>query len=219
MADRKETNKYTFTVEGETEMWYLNWLTDRINNCAEAKCRVSITAKVCQNPLKFAKTATKLSAPDIAHICDVESNDADHQKKFRDIIDQVNAANGLGKGINYELKYSNFTFELWMALHKVECNGPLTHRTGYLQHIRRAFGEDFEDLDHYKREAAFRRCLGKLTLDDVKTAVKRARLIMARNEKDPGKVPVMYNGFSYYQENPSLTIWEAVAKILTECGV
>ena len=33
MGDRKETKKYTFTVEGETEQWYLYWLRNQINAC------------------------------------------------------------------------------------------------------------------------------------------------------------------------------------------
>jgi len=31
MAKRKSTKKYYFSVEGETERWYLKWLQDRIN--------------------------------------------------------------------------------------------------------------------------------------------------------------------------------------------
>ena len=33
MSERLETIKYTFTVEGETEQWYLEWLRDQINVC------------------------------------------------------------------------------------------------------------------------------------------------------------------------------------------
>ena len=33
MGDRKETKKYTFTVEGETDQWYLYWLRNQINAC------------------------------------------------------------------------------------------------------------------------------------------------------------------------------------------
>lgn len=46
MAERKEIRKYTFTVEGETEQWYLEWLRDRINERKDAKYTVSIVAKV-----------------------------------------------------------------------------------------------------------------------------------------------------------------------------
>ena len=30
MAKRKPTNKYYFSVVGETEQWYLKWLQDRL---------------------------------------------------------------------------------------------------------------------------------------------------------------------------------------------
>ena len=50
MPERKETKKYTFTVEGETEKWYLDWLAEQINSCEEAKYKVSIVAKVQQSP-------------------------------------------------------------------------------------------------------------------------------------------------------------------------
>lgn len=39
MAKRKPTNKYYFSVEGETEQWYLKWLQDAINNTEEASCK------------------------------------------------------------------------------------------------------------------------------------------------------------------------------------
>ena len=31
--ERKLTKKYHFSVEGETEKWYLDWLKDNINQC------------------------------------------------------------------------------------------------------------------------------------------------------------------------------------------
>ena len=30
MSEKLETRKYTFTVEGETEQWYLFWLRDQV---------------------------------------------------------------------------------------------------------------------------------------------------------------------------------------------
>ena len=46
MAKRKPTNKYYFSVEGETEQWYLKWLQDTINNTEKAACKVSIDCPV-----------------------------------------------------------------------------------------------------------------------------------------------------------------------------
>ena len=42
---------------------------------------------------------------------------------------------------------------------------------------------------------------------------------MENNESDPGKKPIIYKKFKYYEDNPSLTIWEHVKIILDECGV
>ena len=58
MAKRKPTNKYYFSVEGETEQWYLKWLQDTINNTEKAACKVSIDCPVRKNPLKHAKSLT-----------------------------------------------------------------------------------------------------------------------------------------------------------------
>ena len=219
MVKLKETKKFTLTVEGETEKWYFEWLEKLINTNEDAEYKVSIIAKVQQNPSKFAKSQTSFSTPTIVHICDVESNEPVHKKKFLCILDQIDSANKLGKRIKYNLGYSNFTFELWIALHKVNCNGPLTNRSQYITHINRAFGENFEDLDQYKKENNFKRCISKLSLDDVKIAIEKSKQIMENNESDPGKKPIIYKKFKYYEDNPSLTIWEHVKIILDECGV
>ena len=49
MAERLETKKYVFTVEGETEQWYFYWLRDQINTCPMRKYNVAIIARVQQN--------------------------------------------------------------------------------------------------------------------------------------------------------------------------
>ena len=59
MAKRKPTRKYYFSVEGETEQWYLKWLQDVINATEEAAYKVSIDCPVNKNPLKRAKSIFK----------------------------------------------------------------------------------------------------------------------------------------------------------------
>lgn len=219
MAERKEIRKYTFTVEGETEQWYLEWLRDRINERQDAKYTVSIVAKVQQSPAKYAKSVNPLATPSVTHICDYESNDAVHVRKFEDILSQLKDANSMkGRKFRYDLGYSNFTFELWMILHKQTCNGEMTRRTQYLSHINRAYREHFENLDQYKHEDAFKRCLSQLTLDDVCTAITRAKQIMEKNAQEE-KTLKQYKGFSYYTGNPALTIWESIERILKECAL
>lgn len=217
MSNMLETKKYVFTVEGETEQWYLEWLRDRINECGERSYNVAIEAKVQQSPQKFYKTVNAKTTPEVFHICDVESNEKAHVDKFKRILSEMKEAK-TQKKIKYRLGYSNFAFELWIVLHKRNCNGSLTHRRQYLDSINRAFGEHFENLDQYKREGEFKRCLGKLSLNDVKEAICRSTVITSNNERD-GKVLEKYKGYSYYRDNPALSIHDAVSMILIECGL
>lgn len=219
MIEKKEILKYTFTVEGETEKWYFDWLEKCINNNEEVECKVSISSIVQQNPMKFAKRVNPIATPRATHICDIESNDDCHVNKFKGILNQLKQANDLqGRTFEYNLGYSNFTFELWMVLHKIDCNGSFINRTQYIGPINRAFGEKFEDLDKYKHEANFKRCLSKLSLNDVKNAVRRANRIMKNNHEN-GLKKNEYMGFTYYSDNPSLTINEAIEKILEDCNL
>lgn len=54
MPSRRPTRKYYFSVEGETEQWYLDWLEEKINNEPAARYNVSIDSKV-QNRLQLRK--------------------------------------------------------------------------------------------------------------------------------------------------------------------
>lgn len=57
-----------------------------------------------------------------------------------------------------------------------------------------------------------------MTIDDVKEAIKRAKDIMNKN-KENGYILENYKEYKFYKENPSLSIWKIVEKILYECGV
>lgn len=212
-----ETKKYVLTVEGETEKWYFLWLKDQINSVESRTYNASVVPKVQQSPRSFYKRTNAKATPEIIHICDVESTDRCHIDKFENILKEMKEANSQ-RSIKYTLGYSNFTFELWIILHKKDCFGPFTNRKQYLTPIRQCFNENFEDLDHYKQEATFKRCLKKLTLDDVKSAIKRADRLTQQNLND-NKAITKQSGYSYYRENPALSINEVIKRILTECGV
>lgn len=92
----------------------------------------------------------------------------------------------------------------------------IAHRKNYLAPLNRAYNEHFENMDEYKHEANFKRCLEKLQLSNVIDAVNRAKTIMKRNQ-DRGYVLQQYKGYVYYKENPSLAIWEIIEKILKDC--
>ena len=52
--ERKLTKKYHFSVEGETEKWYLDWLKDNINQCNRSRYKVVMDCKVNIN-MKFIR--------------------------------------------------------------------------------------------------------------------------------------------------------------------
>ncbi len=212
-----ETKKYVLTVEGETERWYFLWLRDQINKDEKRTYNVSIVAKVQQSPRSFYKGTNARVTPEIMHICDVESTDKYHLDKFEGVLEEMREADK-EKNIKYRLGYSNFTFELWIILHKKDFFGPLNDRKQYLVPIQQCFDEKFEDLDHYKHESTFKRCLEKLTLDDVKKAIKRADKLSQQNITDKKRI-TRHSGYFYYRDNLALSINEVVKKILFECGV
>lgn len=217
MSERLERLKYTFTVEGETERWYLLWLRDQINQCEGRKYNVAFDVRIQQSPRKYYKNINAKTTPEVTHVCDVESNSSIHIQKFQNILSEMAEAKRQKK-IRYELGYSNFTFELWIVLHKRNCNGILSDRRQYLNPINQAFGEKFEDLNQYKHEDNFKRCLTKLTIDDVVRAVERADSITTNNAKN-GNKRIQSNRYWYFQDNPSLSIHEVIKKILSECGL
>lgn len=218
MVKKREALKYYFSVEGETEQWYLQWLQSQINADACSKYTVSFDCKVQKDPLKRAKSLVITSKTEIVHLVDYESNEEVHTTQFRTTIDRMKAAGQLGKEIKYHLGYSNFTFDLWIVLHKADCNQAFANHSQYLAPINSAYDEHFESLDEYKHEDNFKRILSRLTIGNVMDAVQRAISITQRNHQH-GYVLHEYKGYRYYKENPSLSIWQAVERILKDCAL
>ncbi len=71
-------------------------------------------------------------------------------------------------------------------------------------------------MDEYKHEDNFKRCLSKMNLSNVIDAIERARKIMQKNNENGYRL-LEYRGYKYYKENPSLSAWEAIEKILSDC--
>ncbi|MCL2052053.1 MAG: RloB family protein [Lachnospiraceae bacterium] len=218
MPERPITKKYHFSVDGETEKWYFEWLAEQINTDPNASCRVSFDCKK-KSPLKYAKALNTLERhTDVYHIFDYESNEEIHAARFEKTLNAMKQAGDLGKGIRYKSGFSNFTFELWIILHKTYYATSLTHRDQYLSPINKFYKEKFENLHQYKHEANFKRILRDINLKDVVDAVKRAKEIQLKN-KENGYILNNHKGYTYYKENPSLMIWESIEKILSDCGL
>lgn len=95
-------------------------------------------------------------------------------------------------------------------------NSSYSHRKQYIALINQAFEEKFQNMDEFKEEANFKRCLKKMNLSNVISAIERAKKIMQNNYEN-GYTLYQYKGYEYYKENPSLTAWEAIEKILKDC--
>lgn len=59
--DKKICLKYYFSVEGQTEKWYLEWLQKQINDNDKANCKVKFDIQVQKNPIKRVKSLNVLS--------------------------------------------------------------------------------------------------------------------------------------------------------------
>ena len=55
-----------------------------------------------------------------------------------------------------------------------------------------------------------------MNLSNVIDAIERARKIMQKNNENGYRL-LEYRGYKYYKENPSLSAWEAIEKILSDC--
>lgn len=214
---RKENLKYEFSVEGETEMWYLEWLESMINSTTESEYNVSLCAKVTKNPRKFIKNINSISTEKLYHVCDVEGSDSISLNAFNSVIDNLHEASEY-KGIEYFLGYCNMSFELWLILHKQNCNGNHANKSDYLVAINKIFSESFTSLSDFKKEVIFKRCLGKLSLSDVRNAISRAKSIMKDNESCE-RIIINHKGYRYFKYNPSLSIHSIIEDIMFRCGM
>ena len=190
MSKKKTTKKYYFSVEGETEQWYLKWLQDTINNTEQAVYRVSIDCPVRKDPVKHAKCLNVTQKVEVYHFFDYESDEQTHVNAFMSTMDNMKKAEKIGKQITYKSGYSNFTFDLWIVLHMADSNASYAHRKQYLVPINRAFGEKFASMEEFMQ-----------------------------SNQDNGYTLHQYKGYHFYKENPSLESWKAIEKILKDCGL
>jgi len=122
-------------------------------------------------------------------------------------------------GMTYQLGYSNYTFELWMLLHVADMTHSIQNRHAYLMPVNRWFKKNYGNLGEFKAEAEFQSVLSEfVTLDSIKQAIKRAERIVQLNQ-DEHKKKETYHGFTFYRENPDVSVHEVVQLIFDVCGV
>lgn len=213
---KKERKQYFLSVDGETEKWYFDYLQELINNNEKAKYVAKIESKISSPTKRFSGIPVPFGVAQAFHICDYESCDEHHIKRFSNTLKEIKEMKKRKSYIKYELGYSNYSFELWIILHKMNYRAPVVDRFKYLKGINKAFGERFVSLEEYKIESNFKRVLSKIDISDVKNAIAFAKEIRKHNEVNCKMVNEF--GFVYCTGNPDLTIHLCVDTILKDCG-
>ena len=77
---RRENRTYYFSVEGDTEQWYLEWLQRTINAEPTARYTVKLDCKIQKDPVSRVKRMTVVGKTEITHIFDYESNEVGRYK-------------------------------------------------------------------------------------------------------------------------------------------
>lgn len=217
MGNRKNCIPYYFSVEGDTEEWYLKHLQKLVNNSDESKYNVKFIIKIKKDPREMVKALSAANKVTVNHLCDIESEQQVHKQNFQDTLDNLSTASSSQKIDCYKLGYSNFSFDLWIALHKINCNMSLTDRKKYLIYLNKGYNQNFNSMDDYKHEDNFEKCLKQIALDDILIAIKRADDITKSNEEQNKLIE--YKKYTYYQNNPSLSIHEIIKGILDKCDL
>ena len=224
---KKESRQFNISVEGTNcEKMYFEHLAKLINSSGRNTYNLKIEPRK-MSPMEYAKRNAfkpverrkgKETIPYI-HVQDIEDyNDDEQRKKFFGMIDEMRSAEKKF-GITYKLGYSNYTFELWMLLHVTDMAHPVHNRKSYLSDINRWFKRNYKSLDEYKKQDEFLSILKEyVTLDSIKQSVKRAEKIVQNNIKNK-KTRETYSGFSFYRDNPDVTVHEVVQMIFDVCEV
>ena len=75
MSKQKARKKYYFSVEGQTEELYFEWLEKEINKCPDTSCRVSFDCQVEPDPIKRIKKMNIIEKTEIWHIYEIDKYD------------------------------------------------------------------------------------------------------------------------------------------------
>lgn len=201
----KEYKRYFFMVETEIEKLYFDRLQKLINESDKSKYNVNIITIVQPSAMKYATTGKPVNASKETD----ESNNIVNNPKLQELVLKMKEINP-NRRKKYNIGYGNYSFELWMLLHKQMCNEVLSDKTKYLKDINNSYDVEFNDLEEFNDN--FKYCLDKINLNNVEKAIERSKQIM--NNK------IINEDTQEQCKNiPTLTIWEYVEEILTECGL
>lgn len=207
----KKNKNFYLAVEGQSEELYFNHIQKLLNETIESEYKIVFKIKVKERPpincVKWASSQSGLSTCQRYAIFDYE--DDNHLDENLNAIDESRENNKV------ECIITNFTFEVWMILHKMEFVTCLNYRTQYLSYINNAFNKRYLSLGDFKNEVEFKRILETITLSDVKDAYLRAKGLKA----DTNKAKKINHKKVTILENPDTNITGLIGYLLKTQGV
>ena len=224
---KKESRQFNISVEGiNCEKLYFEHLAKLINNSDRSTYNLKVDPRK-MSPMEYAKRNAHKPVEKrkgnrripYIHVQDIEDYYSDSQRaKFYGMIDEMRTAEDKF-GIVYELGYSNYTFELWMLLHVSDMNHAVQDRHSYLAPVNRWFHRSYTSIDEFKSHDEFKGILDEfVTIDSIKLAISRAEKIVQTNGDDR-KTKENYKGFTFFRDNPDITVHEVVQMIFEVCEV
>ena len=113
-----------------------------------------------------------------------------------------------------ELGYSNYSFDLWLLLHKEDYFAVVPNQKEYEDEIRRVYGLPAEES--IKRGRKVERILEQIEWPDIKTAIERAEKIAIDNE---GRQENITAGNNIYYDNPDTQMHVLLKFLFKKVGV
>lgn len=206
MANYRKT--YLCLCEGQQEIMYLNHVASLIKDFPRKVVKFQCVEDA---PYRLSK---RYEDYDSAALFDFDFNESEFKKNIQ-ICDELNkqfqpTKRKTGRKIYHA--YSNVNFDLWLILHKEDCNGCVYKNNGYIRDVRRIYG--LSSTDNIKHEDVIQKILKQITLSDVQQAIRRAQRI--RRDKDPSDGIVVRN--TVYYSNPDFSIHDFLIEVLTASG-
>lgn len=199
---------YLCICEGQQEEMYLDHVASLIKNFPK---RVVKFNTMIGKPYRLKKTYEEY---DNAALFDYDLNDVEFKQNI-ECCDKLNNANKPTKRKKGKYTYhafSNVNFDLWIILHKEEFNRSVSRNDAYLPDVRRIYG--LGSREKIKSESTIEKILEQITLEDVKSAIRRADKI--RSEKiDADKMII---GSTVCYPDPDFSIHDFLKVVLNDCG-
>ena len=204
----KYRKTYLCICDGQQETMYLKHIAMLINDFPRKVVKFNTFE---DSPHRLEK---RYETYDSAAVFDFDNNEVEFKRNI-EICDSLNKKLKPSKrkeGRHIYHAYSSVNFDLWLILHKEDYNKSVTRNNAYVSDVRRIFG--LKPTEDIKNVEIINRILSQITLDDVKSAIRRAEIIRKNKVKaDSTKI-----GNTIIYSNPDFSIHEFLREVLEDSG-